>query len=282
MKIGVTGATGLLGRNLCSLLRAEGHEVIEYSSKNLDIREEICFPELDVVYHLAADPRVHLAKKAPCDCFKTNAFGTLNVLEAAHRVGVRKIIYASSVLVYKNLKNAKETEALEPSGPYGWSKLIGEHLVRQYSDLFGMDYAILRPTALYGPGMYKNSLFDLAKGFANNESIILFHSLDSEFDFIHAKDAACAFLLALGWKNVAVNVSAGEGTMLASLYDILRQICKISVPVEIRENSRQCCIADNSKLKSLGWRQEYSIERGVDEVLKYEQSKKRGEKWNQH
>src|SRR3989338_1059993 len=278
MKIGVTGATGLLGRNLCDLLKAKGYSVFEYDSKNLDIGKEVTFPELDVVYHLAADPWVHIAKKAPYNCFRTNAFGTLNVLEAAQRAGVTKIIYASSVMVYRNLENVSEEDALEPSGPYGWSKLMGEHLVKQYSDLFGMGYVILRPTALYGPGMYKNPIFDFVDGFLGRKKVVLYNSLDSKFDFVHARDAAYAFLLALGWKDVTLNVSSGEGTMLASMYDIFRQICKIDVPLEIKGNSRHCCIGKNSILKSLGWTQEYSLAEGIEEVLKYERSKKGVEK----
>ncbi|MBL7151980.1 MAG: NAD(P)-dependent oxidoreductase, partial [Candidatus Omnitrophica bacterium] len=171
MKIAVTGATGFLGEHLCLKLRQLGHELFEYNSKNLDLSKPITLPNsIDVLYHLAANARVQWAKKDPFADFKINALGTLNVLESVRKSSIKKIIYVSSCLVYKELIDSNEKDAVgtnEISGPYGISKLVGEYYIKEYAKIYGIDYVILRPTGFYGPGMKKNAIFDIIEGILN-------------------------------------------------------------------------------------------------------------------
>lgn len=271
MKIIVTGATGFLGRRFTKFIEQDGIETVKLSSKDIDITRPLKLPEGDVLYHLAANSRIYWARQNFIDDFKMNALGTLNVIEAAHRSRISKVVYISSVLVYENLYGASETDKVGSngtSGPYGLSKLVGELYIKQLSREKGMEYVILRPSGLYGSGMKKNTIFDMVTGFVLEKPISLFHDINSEFDFIHVEDVAQAMKMALGWKNEIFNVSHGEGIKLSEVYSILSEIEGKMVPV----NSSGSLVRlkfSNCKIRGKGWKENYSLEAGLKETIEY-------------
>lgn len=271
MKIGVTGATGFIGSHLCHRLRKQGHEVIEYGSASLDIREEIVLPELDLLYHLAANSRVYLARTQPVEDFKTNALGTVNILEAVRKAKIKKVIYVSSVRVYENPRRSQEEDRVG-SGPsasfYGISKLVGEYYVRQYSAHFGIHYIIMRLSSPYGPGMRKNPLFDMIKGFINNQPIKIFVDVNSEYDFIYIEDVVNALVLSLRWSQAILNVSDGKPTKLSSIIINLKNLLAREVPIQ-HGGPLESFVTNNSKIRSLGWKQQYSFEEGLKKTVDY-------------
>lgn len=272
MKIGVTGSTGFLGTHLCERLMKDGHQVIGFDSRNLDIRNKVTLPTVDVVFHLASNPRVFWARKNTVEDFKINALGTVNVLEAMRKADIKKIIYVSSILVYENLAKAKEKDRVGynvVSGPYGISKLVGEYYVRQYSDYYGMDYVVLRPSAIYGPGMKKNPVFDIMSGFIGNKTIKLFDHIDSEYDFIYVKDLVSALVQSLLWNKQTVNVCDGRGKRLKEVYDIIKRVFNKEVVIEF-EQIKLRIVGNNSKIKRLGWRQIYNLEDGLRETIEFQ------------
>lgn len=270
MKIAVTGSTGFLGKYLCLRLKKLGHELFEYNSKNQDLTQTLTLPSsIDVLYHLAANSRVYLAKKEPFSDFKVNALGTLNILEAARDSGIKKIIYISSDLVYKNLALCRETDAVGPneiSGPYGLSKLIGEYYIQMYQQLYGISYVILRPSSYYGPGMKKNAVYDFIQAFLRKEKVTLFHDLDSEFDFIYIEDVAYALVMSLEWENEVINVSTGHSVTLKELYEIIKELMQHEVPLAYSGELVRVRV-DNTKLKALGWQSRYSLKEGVARTI---------------
>jgi UDP-glucose 4-epimerase len=270
MRIAVTGASGFLGKNLCFRLRNLGHELFEYNSKNLDLTTTVQLPDsIDVLYHLAANSRVYRSKKDPLGDFKINALGTLHILEAMRRSGIKKIIYTSTDLVYKNLVHCSESDdvgANEVGGPYSFNKLIGEYYIQYYAKLYDLNYVILRPSSYYGPGMKKNAIFDIITGFLKKDKVHLFHDIDSQFDFIYVEDAVEALLLALNWKNEIVNVSVGESASLRKLYNTIKDIIGYDVPLTYEGELIKISV-DNSKLKKLGWQKKYSLIDGMKKTV---------------
>ena len=129
MKIIILGASGFIGNALRHALTEKKHEVIAPTHSDLDIRDAITLPHADVLYHLAANPRVYWARKNALLDFEINAMGTINVLDACVAAGIKKVVYASSIVVYKNIWEVDEEGENgynEYGGPYGLSKLTGE------------------------------------------------------------------------------------------------------------------------------------------------------------
>lgn len=271
MKIAITGATGFLGYHVCQKVLELGHQAVKFNSSNLDIRFPITLPHADVLIHLAANPKVYLAKKEIYEDFRINALGTLNVLEAMRKAEIGKIIYISTIMVYKNLFNAKEEDSVgisRATGPYGLSKLVGEFYVRKYAEQYGMHYIIFRPTSLYGPRMYKNAVIDMINGFLKNETIKLYHNISSELDFIYIEDAAEGIVQGLNWDSNILNLSSGKGFKLGDIYLILKKIFGKSVPLEDSKESIKI-IGDNNRIKNLGWYPRHSLEEGLEKTVEY-------------
>lgn len=174
MKILVTGGAGFIGTNLCLALREEGHEVIaldnlSVTSRNVPELESHgvtifvadiidfdaitpYFEGVDLVYHFAAMNRAQRSIEMPREANEVNITGTLNVLEAMRHHHVPKIIFVSSSSVYAGREGALAEEyPLAPPHPYGVGKLAGEHYVRVYGELFGIQYVTLRLFSVYGP-----------------------------------------------------------------------------------------------------------------------------------
>lgn len=271
MKIAITGATGFVGKNLVPMLEESGHDIISFNSKNTDIRKPVVLPACDILFHLAANPKVYLARKEMIDDFRINALGTLHVLDAAVKAKIPKIIYASTVLVYKNPCGAGEDDPLDStqvSGPYGVSKLAGEFYVKQYNYTHGIDYVILRPSGLYGPYMYKNPIIDMISGFLKNEPIKLFHHIESEFDFIYIEDVARAFSMSVEWSCKTLNVSHGKSTKLTDVYETLVRIFGKKLPITHSGTKVKLCFK-NDRLSSLGWKENNSLEEGLKKTIDF-------------
>jgi len=270
MKIAITGARGFLGKKLCESLRNKKYKLIQYDIDNFDLRKEIKLPKgIDVLYHLAALNKPYLSKSKPFESFQSNVFCTVNLLEAARKAGVKKIIFTSSVLVYKDFKKTKETDPVGYNGtyPYSLEKLIGEEYIKMYAGLFGIDYVIFRITGIYGPGMYKNPIYDMIQGFLNDR-IKLYVNKNSIYNFIYIEDVVDALIKSLKWKNNTFNLSSDKNIKISELYKILNKKIKKNIKIEDSEFKVEI-FGNNDKLKRTGWRIKYSLDKGLREVYNY-------------
>lgn len=270
MKIGITGAGGFIGKRLCSALEKEKHQLIKYDSDSLDITKEVkVADDIDVIYHLAALNKPYLSKREPAETFKVNVIGTLNLLEAARKANVKKLIFTSSVMVYRDWTKTKEMDAVGYNSiyPYGFEKLICEEYIKIYSELFGIDYVILRITGAFGPGMSKNPIFDIIQGFLNN-NIELYVNRNSVYNFVHVDDVVDALVKSLNWEKDIFNVSADENVKIIDIYDFLSQ--KLNKKVNIKDTDFLMKImGNNEKIKKKGWEIKRSLREGVWETYNY-------------
>jgi nucleoside-diphosphate-sugar epimerase len=171
MKVLVTGGTGFTGKALVNRLLDEGHEVVALDYKEGlqtdELRErgaqvvigsvadkavvDRCMQGVDIVQHLAAAFRELDVPNSYYD--EINVGGTRNVLEAARRENVKKVIYCSTCGVHGNVDSPPATEdsPIKPADYYQQTKYNAEPLVQDYFEN-GLKTVILRPAAIYGPG----------------------------------------------------------------------------------------------------------------------------------
>jgi len=186
MKILVTGGLGLIGHNVVQRLEAQGHEVVitdtrtnygiipqaeldylmaerlkKISGKNvyhIDITNAENFDWLvnkhkpEVVIHMASFPRQKVVNANPAWGSRVMMEGLINVCESAKKHGVERVVYISSSMVYGDFEDqVVEDYDCRPIGQYGIMKLTGEDIVKDYHRRGAFDYAIIRPSAVYGP-----------------------------------------------------------------------------------------------------------------------------------
>ena len=176
MNILVTGGAGFIGSHLAEALVRKGHRVRVLDDFSSGRRENLRHlgGDVEVVEGDCADARtaaravkgveVGLPRGRACPAWparwtsrccshRANATGTLTLLEAAREAGVRRFIYAGSSSVYGDAPGLPKRETMEPLplSPYGVGKLVGEHYLRIYAHLYGMETLTLRYFNVFGP-----------------------------------------------------------------------------------------------------------------------------------
>ncbi|MCB2154994.1 SDR family oxidoreductase [bacterium] len=171
----VTGGAGFIGSHLVERLVADGHSVAVLDSfvtgkhENLaNVRDRIDLfegptndPEIcrravegaELVFHEAAIPSVPRSVREPIACHEANVTGTVVLLDACREAGVRRLVYAGSSSAYGDLAVESKSEDLkpEPLSPYAAAKLAGEHYLRAYHEVHGLETVVLRYFNVFGP-----------------------------------------------------------------------------------------------------------------------------------
>jgi UDP-glucose 4-epimerase len=178
MTILVTGGAGFIGSNLVKHLVAHGKQVRVLDNFVNGSRTRLTFPgseaveivegdvtdpatclrvveDAQVVFHLACLGVRH-SLHSPVENHQVNAFGAINMLEAARKIGVRRFVHVSSSEIYGVTDSFPITEQSTPwpVSVYGASKLAGEHYARAYFDCWGVPTIRVRPFNNYGPGSH--------------------------------------------------------------------------------------------------------------------------------
>lgn len=240
MRALVTGGAGFIGSNLTSLLVENNVEVRILDSLTTGYKENLknlsvdfvkgdvrdfdlvmkCVKDIDVIFHLAASIGNVKSLKDPKEDCAVNALGTINILEAACKSGVKKIVYSSSAATYGTLIEMPITEnhPQNPDSPYGVSKLAAEKYVLCFGKLYNLQAICLRYFNVYGVHQrydaYGNVIPIFANRLKNGEPIIIYGDGEQTRDFVNVKDVAAAnFLAALSPIQYAV-YNIGSGTQL--------------------------------------------------------------------
>jgi len=183
MTVLVTGAAGLIGRFVVKELAESGEDVVSAditrpaairkreTYERVDIGDPMAWTQLisqykpDRIIHLSA-LITHLSHARPLEALRVNVMGTGYMLEAARLLGMPRIVYASSVLVYGAPSVYEESMVDEDSLPapntiYGSTKLMNEAIAAHYRKAYGMRITGLRPIMAYGPKRYEGVLANL-------------------------------------------------------------------------------------------------------------------------
>lgn len=289
MNILVTGASGFIGSNLVDRLKELNYNVItldikgtpDYktdisTNKRIEIKEDV-----DIIFHLAAQPFGRGSENEPYIDTDYNVKGTLNVCYLAKEKNVKQFIYTSTTAVYGDNEFADEKSKLNPLSNYAVSKLSGEFYVKKFSQDVGFNYHILRLWNTYGKGQdLTNENKGVVSVFTNQvlkgKEVKVTGSLDRIRDIIHVDDVVGSLIhmLDIPYSDV-YNVSNGIPITIRELiHTIIEQSNQNIGDFDIKNIGSHTgdqfkCVGNNNKLKETGWNPMVSIEQGLNEFIKY-------------
>jgi len=305
----VTGAGGFMGSHLAKRLVELGarvRAVVRYNSRNdwgllevlpasikssLDVRAgDIVDPfwtmrvveGCDIIFHLAALIAIPYSYMAPAQFLGVNCTGTLNLLEAARRVGVERFVHTSTSETYGTAQYLPidEKHPLRGQSPYAASKIAADKLVESYHLSFGVPTAIIRPFNTYGPGQSARAIIPTIISQGLDGEAIRLGLLTPRRDMTYVQDTVAAFIkiaeqpAAMG---EVINVGAGRAISIGGLADWIIRLLGGNKRV-IHDESRvrptasevMELLCDNSKAQTLlGWQPQVSLEAGLTETIKF-------------
>ncbi len=183
----------------------------------------------DYAFHLAA-LWLHECVHQPRDAATVNALGTFNVIEAAQRGDVARVVFSSSASVYGEALSIPITEEhpFNNRTLYGATKIAGEQFFRAFHEQYGLDYVGLRYMNVYGPrmddkGAYVSVIVKVLDRIEAGEPPLIFGDGSQAYDFVHVDDVARANVLALKSEatDVFLNIGTGVSTTIAELVERL-------------------------------------------------------------
>ena len=181
----------------------------------------------DMVIHLATYPRAKIVDNDPINGVPKVINTTTNLLWHCVHFDVKKFVYISSSMVYGHFKDGTREDAnTKPINIYGEAKLTGERLVKLFAKRDNLNYVIIRPSGVYGPGdlpdRVVSKFFDKAM---KNEEIHL-HNGENKVDFTYRQDAAYGIIKAANSEvaNTSFNITAGNATSLRTLAETIIDI----------------------------------------------------------
>jgi len=227
----------------------------------------------DIVIHLAGIPLSRTANKLTEDAVGINVNGTVNLLEAIRLAGsVCRFVYISSSFVYGdfNYFPADENHPLNPIEMYGATKLSGEMLTRGFGTRFGIEYSIVRPSAVYGSfDSNRRVVQNMVENAICGKPVTMHNGGESMLDFTYVDDTVSGIVLAAthpAASGQTFNITRGEGRTISELVSVLRShfpdLSVIETAQEERRPERGCL--DISKARNLlNYQPLYSLEDGV-------------------
>src|SRR5215471_13205714 len=303
----VTGGAGFIGSHLVDFLAARGYpirvfdnfdtgqrsnlvnaagaEIIEGDVSDVDAVAK-AMQGVNVVYHLAALASVQASIENPPATHRICATGTLNVLDAARKAGVRRVVYAASASAYGIPAGEIQSESnpVRPLSPYAAAKLAGEQYMQAFAASFGIETVSLRFFNIFGPRQRADSPYSgviaIFTGLmtAGKTPIIFGDGLQSR-DFTYVSDVVQALTKAAKVPNISgsiYNVGAGRSVTLSDLVAALNRLLGTNItpkhaterPGDIRHSR-----ADISRTqKELGYEPSVSFEDGLRETLSWYRS----------
>ncbi|MAD58087.1 MAG: NAD-dependent dehydratase [Porticoccus sp.] len=313
-KILITGAEGFIGSHLTEYLVREGFNVkafVLYNSFNSwgwldtlpkDIKENFevfcgdirdphgvkeAMKNCDTVLHLAALIAIPYSYHSPDTYIETNIKGTLNVLQAARDLGVKRIIHTSTSEVYgtANFVPITEDHPLLGQSPYSASKIAADQLAYSFFASFDLDIVIVRPFNTYGPRQSARAVIPtIISQIASGEREIKLGAVSPTRDFSYISDTVDGFVTAMKSHKGSgefINLGSNFEISIGDTVDLIAEIMRADIKI-ITDKNRLRPIksevdrlwADNTKAKQIfGWSPNYTgrvgLKKGLKETIKW-------------
>jgi UDP-glucose 4-epimerase len=308
MRALVTGGAGFIGSNLVSALLERRFAVTVLDDISTGYRENVpagvefiegdvrsesdvqrAIRQADVVFHLAASVGNARSLQDPVRDSEVNVIGTLRILEAARRHGVRKIVASSSAAIFGELKHLpiREDHPAEPDSPYGVSKLAGEKMCLAFARLYGMEIVCLRYFNVYGENQrydaYGNVIPIFVHRMLDRLPLIVFGDGDQTRDFVHVSDVVQANLLAALTTGCtgAYNIASGRAVTVNYLAGLIASMRHPRVDVQHanpRPGDVRHSLADISAARgAFGYRPQVELETGLTSYADWAEVDQRGQ-----
>jgi len=268
MRILVTGGAGFIGSNLVDALLDDGNykvrvidnfatghrsnlnhckndiELVEGDIRDLEIIED-AVADVDMILHQAALPSVPRSIKAPVTSNDVNIGGTLKLLSAAHKAGVRRVVMASSSSVYGDTPTLPKVETMTPNpmSPYAVTKLTGEHYLNVFAHLYDIETLAIRYFNVFGPRQDPSSMYSgviskfMRAAIEGTKYAINGDGLQAR-DFTYVDNVVHANLLALKAEKLngeVVNIACGEKFTLLDLIADINTVAGVNLPIEFNK-----------------------------------------------
>ncbi len=310
MKVLVTGADGFIGSHLTEELVKKGYDVRAFAYYNsfntwgwLDTLPKDIMDHIEVftgdirdpngvrtamqgteeVFHLAALIAIPFSYHSPDSYVDTNIKGTLNVLQAARDLDVRKIMVTSTSEVYGTAQYVPidERHPYQGQSPYSATKIGADRLAESFYRSFELPVAIVRPFNTYGPRQSARAVIPtIITQLLVGKTEIKLGSLTPTRDFNYVKDTAAGFIaIAESDKTVGeeINIATGQEISIGDLAkEIISQInpsAKIVCDEDrLRPDKSEVnrLLGDNTKIKALtDWKQKYTFSEGIAETIEW-------------
>jgi len=263
----VTGGAGFIGSHLVDALLKRGDRVRvldDFSTGNYhnlegaadqielikaDLRDpdslEEALRDVDLVFHQAAFVSVPKSLEDPAACLDVNVQGTQKLLDASRRLGVQRVVLASSAAVYGEnpALPLDEDSKPDPLSPYAASKFMDEILARLYTRQLGLDVAALRYFNVYGPRQNPESDYAAVipifiRRLLDEEQLEIYGDGGQTRDFVFVADVVRANLMAAdssGAAGQAMNICSGKETSLLDLTEVLSSLLNREVELDFKE-----------------------------------------------
>jgi UDP-glucose 4-epimerase len=303
VKILVTGGAGYIGSVVAEELLKDGYEVVVYDNlakghreavspnavlvqaelmDGTTLRETLSKHTIKAVVHMAADSLVGESYQNPAKYYRNNMVAGLELLDAMRDMGVKSLVFSSTAAVYGEPEKQpiEEDAPVNPTNPYGASKLAFEQAMRWYDEAYGLRYASLRYFNAAGASVRcgewhdpETHLIPIAlQVAAGGRAAVEIYGEDYPTrdgtcvrDYIHVIDLARAHVLALKVLDQGSRIynlgCGGNGYTVREVIDVTREVTGKEVPVRIgprRAGDPAVLIASSEKLKrELGWTPEF-------------------------
>ena len=262
MNILVTGGLGLIGHNVVARLEQKEHDVIiadtrtnygiipqseidylmaerlkKISGNNIyriDITDAnniewlVAKHKPQVIIHMASFPRQKVVNANPAWGSRVMMEGLINVCESAKKHGVERVVYISSSMVYGDFADQVEEDYdCKPIGQYGIMKLTGEDIVKDYHRRGAFDYAIIRPSAVYGPLDVEDRVVAKFMLTAMRGGVLNVNGAGETLDFTYVDDAADGIVAAatrIMARNMTYNITKSHSVSLLAAAEMIVKI----------------------------------------------------------
>jgi UDP-glucose 4-epimerase len=300
----VTGGAGFIGSHLVEALVHQGRCVRVLDDFSTGLRANLAHSDssaveiidgdvadaaavgravggVGVAFHLAALASVQRSIEAPVDTHRVCAGGTLNVLDAARRVGVRRVVYAASSSAYGIPAGDVQTESdpLSPLSPYAAAKLAGEMYAQSFTAAFGLETVRLRFFNIFGPRQRADSPYSgvialFAAALSAGRTPTIFGDGLQTRDFTFVTDVVQALMRAAETPSISgrvYNIGTGRGTSVLDLVAALNR--QLGTNIEPRHaparagDVRHSCADISRARRELGYEPKVTFEEGLSKTL---------------
>ena len=289
----ITGAAGMMGSHLYDALK-DTDVIPTYYKSTLDSREDIVdemevldvlnkdnvrrvlsFYKPDVIYHLAAQSRPDVSFTDPSLTINTNVIGTINILEACADLALKPLfINASSSAVYGAINwtvPPDEERRCKPLSPYGTSKLAQEHIVKNFHEMYPIDYVNVRIFNCTGPRKINDFVSDMCRRVVSSEDPIKVGNLKGVRSIVDVRDLVEGLIKCQNIRNETINLGTGVSYNIEDVFRMIIGDRGYQVDSSLfRPTDEPLIVGNINKAKEiLNWIPRISLEETISDTLDY-------------
>lgn len=300
----ITGGSGFIGSHLVDALIARGDEVtvvdilpahpvwgnVQATYVQRDIRDEhladvFIDAKPEYVIHLAAHIDDRASVREPVENAEHNILGTINVLDAARLSGVKRVVFASTGVVYgdQDILPIAEDAVPKPLTPYAVSKLTGERYLRYFTLQLGLSACALRLANVYGPRQDGSrecgAIAIFTKKLLGGEAPFLNGNGKTTRDYVYIEDVVSAFLSALeSSEETVVNIGTGVETSTEEIFSRVIEAVGTDIKLlprpEVADLVARVALSSAKAEKVFGWKSKKSLSEGIRETVEWYKNQK--------